>query len=171
MKKINAKSFKILSSCLSSIGVDDIEKFNKIKPVSQCSINDRIIEDELTLKLVALQVPAGHNTVKIMSRKRAEQENKSGKEIFLLLVNNDSIVRYYKAVLVDSKAVKVKPENVSSVPLRADNSKGLNKLAEVVQLAEIEPDNFSAINGRVDSLEYKMNILIELVTDLKKSKK
>ena len=163
MKKLTSKSFKILASCLSSIGIDDIEKFNKIKPVSQCSINDRIIDDELTLKLIALQIPAGHNTVKIMSRKKALEGNKSGKDITLLLVNNDSIVRYYKAVLIDSKAVKVKPETVSSVPLRSDNSKGLNKLAEVVQLAEVEPD-ITAVNARIDSIEYKLNILIDLAS-------
>jgi hypothetical protein len=170
MKKLSSKSFKILASCLSAIGIDDIEKFNKVKPVSLCTINDRVIEDELTLKLVALQVPVGHNTVKIMSRKKAQAENKTGQEITLLLVNNNSIVRYYKAVLIGSKAVRVKPENVSSVPLRADNSKGLNRLEPVTQLAEVESSELVNVNARIDSLEYKLNILIDLAT-AKKSKK
>jgi len=161
-KQLTVKEMSILTSALNAIG-KNVDDFEKSKPVKSAEINGHNMADYFNSRLIALQSKG--NVVELISRKKAEELNVKGKEVVCLIVKDDKIVKWYKAILKSEKTQKkINVETVSVTPKNDDNNRP-DEHKSVIQFAECvdDADRIATLENKLASMEFALNQILSAV--------
>lgn len=158
MLKINDNVQKKFEE-ITKLKFEDIEKSNhkiKLATFDKFSVND-----EINLKLLSVQ---GVNAeyVKLQSAKKTQE----GKKVFLFMVKNDQIKSFYSCYVEKTEKTlpKVKPESVSVVPTKSDNSRSQSAVNSQDTVSKAE---FKDLESKLD---FVLGAIIEMKTEQNKKK-
>lgn len=158
MLKINENVQKKFEE-ISKIKFDSVEKSDhkiKLATFDKFSVND-----EINLKLLSVQ---GINAeyVKLQSAKKTQE----GKKVYLFMIKNEQIKSFYACYVEKTEKTlpKVKPENVSVVPTKSDNTRSQSAISSQDTVSKSE---FLDLQSKLD---FVLGAIIEMKTESNKKK-
>ena len=159
MLKINENVQKKFEE-ITKISFDSIEKSDhkiKLATFDKFSVND-----DINLKLLSVQ---GVNAeyVKLQSAKKTQE----GKKVYLFMVKNDQIKSFYACYVEKTEKTlpKVKPETVSVVPTKSDNTRSQSAISSQDTVSKSE---FLDLQSKLD---FVLGAIIEMKTESNKKGK
>lgn len=159
MLKINENVQKKFEE-ITKIKFDLIEKSDhkiKLATFDKFSVND-----DINLKLLSVQ---GVNAeyVKLQSAKKTQE----GKKVYLFMVKNDQIKSFYACYVEKTEKTlpKVKPETVSVMPTKSDNSRSSS---QSVNTESVSMEKFKDLESKLD---FVLGAIIEMKTESNKKSK
>ena len=159
MLKINENVQKKFEE-ITKISFESIEKSDhkiKLATFDKFSVND-----DINLKLLSVQ---GVNAeyVKLQSAKKTQE----GKKVYLFMVKNEQIKSFYACFVEKTEKTlpKVKAENVSVIPTKADNTRSQSAVNSQDTVSKSE---FLDLQSKLD---FVLGAIIEMKTESNKKSK